>query len=329
MGGLGSGRIRTHTNIVDCLAIDAIWLKKQKLLSFTQPVDFVVKWKKTTHTNFVQTKEHKHTIGATFTPGEHPTLAVYYNLDVTHLKTGEKKTVPHYHTLQLVSTPCHYGGRRWWFACPECSRRVRVLYINHKIKPAQMKPECRHCQELHHESQIASYIERHKTYERYLLSNYGMYWAEERYECELKEHYLQMTPELYALKERSENYWNTHLVLRIIRCDLAIYRSNLAVLKSIKSEADRSQYWQHMSEQERESNTLRLVKILRQCLECERLIHHTNTGEMSDALFDIYEHLVNERTAARQALAEQVAHTEAKITSLEEILRQTQKKKAA
>ena len=30
----------------------------------------------------------------------------------------------------LETTPCHYGGNRYWFRCPakECGRRVAVLY---------------------------------------------------------------------------------------------------------------------------------------------------------------------------------------------------------
>jgi hypothetical protein len=31
--------------------------------------------------------------------------------------------------VQLVSTPCHYGGRRWWALCPACARRCAVLYL--------------------------------------------------------------------------------------------------------------------------------------------------------------------------------------------------------
>ena len=37
--------------------------------------------------------------------------------------------------VQLVTTPCHLGGVRWWFTCPltkngvACERRVRKLYL--------------------------------------------------------------------------------------------------------------------------------------------------------------------------------------------------------
>lgn len=37
--------------------------------------------------------------------------------------------------VALVTTPCHLGGRRWWFLCPllrrgrACERRARKLYL--------------------------------------------------------------------------------------------------------------------------------------------------------------------------------------------------------
>ncbi len=32
-------------------------------------------------------------------------------------------------TIWLTSTPCNYGGLRWWFSCPCCQRRAAVLFI--------------------------------------------------------------------------------------------------------------------------------------------------------------------------------------------------------
>ena len=30
--------------------------------------------------------------------------------------------------VQMETSPCHLGGRRHWFTCPRCSKRVAVLY---------------------------------------------------------------------------------------------------------------------------------------------------------------------------------------------------------
>ncbi len=36
---------------------------------------------------------------------------------------------PRTQRVPLLSTPCHYGGARSWFACPHCAARVAVLYL--------------------------------------------------------------------------------------------------------------------------------------------------------------------------------------------------------
>ena len=44
--------------------------------------------------------------------------------------------------IDFDRTPCHYGGRRPWFLCPHCLRRVAVLY------GAGARFLCRHCYDL-------------------------------------------------------------------------------------------------------------------------------------------------------------------------------------
>ena len=50
--------------------------------------------------------------------------------------------------VRLVTTPQHYGGGKWWFACPlmwpggkACAKRVRQLYL----PPGRKYFGCRHC----------------------------------------------------------------------------------------------------------------------------------------------------------------------------------------
>ena len=58
-------------------------------------------------------------------------------------------------TIRLTWTPCHFGGRRRWFLCPLCSRRVGKVYL-----PTTYWREtgervnvflCRHCFDLTYE----------------------------------------------------------------------------------------------------------------------------------------------------------------------------------
>lgn len=57
---------------------------------------------------------------------------------------GEQTGPPHLAPLSI--TPCHYGGIRVWFHCPQCSRRVAILYVTKQLA-------CRHCLQLRYKSQ--------------------------------------------------------------------------------------------------------------------------------------------------------------------------------
>jgi hypothetical protein len=55
-------------------------------------------------------------------------------------------------TIRLSSTLLNYGGVRWWFICPECSRRVAHLHLPSRA----FYFRCRHCYNLTYESAQAS-----------------------------------------------------------------------------------------------------------------------------------------------------------------------------
>jgi len=50
--------------------------------------------------------------------------------------------------VNLVTTPCYFGGVRYWFGCPWCGRRVGVLYL----APGDVNFRCRHCNNLSYHS---------------------------------------------------------------------------------------------------------------------------------------------------------------------------------
>lgn len=51
-------------------------------------------------------------------------------------------------TVPLDTVPQPFGGVRWWFQCPRCSRRVRALYL----PPGGRVFSCRTCHGLTYES---------------------------------------------------------------------------------------------------------------------------------------------------------------------------------
>ena len=56
--------------------------------------------------------------------------------------------------ISIVWTPCRFGGKRPWFQCGCCGRRVVRLYI------VQAVFACRHCHRLGHASQLETRHER-------------------------------------------------------------------------------------------------------------------------------------------------------------------------
>jgi hypothetical protein len=49
------------------------------------------------------------------------------------------------YAVSLDWTPCNYGGKRPWWVCPECSKRVAILYGGRRYA-------CRHCHDLTYKS---------------------------------------------------------------------------------------------------------------------------------------------------------------------------------
>jgi hypothetical protein len=77
---------------------------------------------------------------------------VKLNYTITARDSGEKTDYDY--KIQLTTTPCHYGGVRYWFICPlvrnglPCGRRVGTLFLSSGCKYFG----CRHCYDLSYES---------------------------------------------------------------------------------------------------------------------------------------------------------------------------------
>lgn len=78
------------------------------------------------------------------TLSDNPSMRLVYTLRDTF--TNEKKDINY--RIYFTSTPCNYGGKRWWFICPlvkqgdPCKRRVGTLYKGDELFG------CRHCYDL-------------------------------------------------------------------------------------------------------------------------------------------------------------------------------------
>lgn len=101
---------------------------------------------------------------------------------------GEKKNFDY--RASLVSSPCNYGGKRYWFLCPLskngvlCGRRVGVLYKSGDYFG------CRHCYELTYKSKN----ENRQSKYRCLFKVFDMEEKLEKVEEGMKRHYYAGKP---------------------------------------------------------------------------------------------------------------------------------------
>jgi len=71
--------------------------------------------------------------------------------DEIYLELAERGPKNNQSTFNIVTTPCHYGGVRYWFECPRCEERVAKLY--------EEKDDfyCRKCLDLEYYSHTVNY----------------------------------------------------------------------------------------------------------------------------------------------------------------------------
>jgi len=97
-------------------------------------------------------------IGITVDIEDEPYVKVNYT--ITDRTTGKKTNYDY--KIGLTSTPCHFGGVRYWFICPlsvngvYCGRRIGTLYL----ASGGNYFGCRHCYNLSYESRNESRLGR-------------------------------------------------------------------------------------------------------------------------------------------------------------------------
>ncbi len=248
MGGYGSGRRRQHHTTCDCLQIDTALLRKRKLLIGDMKKGASVQYvaqAKSVKEKVTETAHNLCILVERYAPGaagKFSFLGAAGHVTLTYdVRIGDENKNIQAIDIPLVITPCNYGGSRYWLLAPCCGRRCRVVYLPIYGRADQIVPLCRNCLELHYASQQQSYIERHKTYEKHLLRNYGYTWATWEYH-DLKEHYQEITPELAYIQQRSILDRELEMLRLMIRVERFLMRADIHTLRSLKSEADRRAY---------------------------------------------------------------------------------------
>ena len=143
---MGRWYISKKRTVEDCKSISMTFLRKNGYFDSPWPQSII--W-----TNRLGKETASMTVRVHVSEGPSYIRLMY---TMTDRNTG--KETPFDYRVQLVTTPCHLGGVRWWFICPlsrngvPCGRRVGILYR----PPRADYYGCRHCYDLSYESRNGS-----------------------------------------------------------------------------------------------------------------------------------------------------------------------------
>jgi hypothetical protein len=129
---VGRGVWFKKDTVEDCLRVDMMTLARE--VDLEEP-------EYTTHT-------WRSSMGKVSSIGVYvePPRRVLLSYSVTD-RQGSETDYAYY--VWIEPTSCYFGGERWWFNCPECHRRCRILY-----KPYYAHVfKCRLCYNLTYQSQ--------------------------------------------------------------------------------------------------------------------------------------------------------------------------------
>ncbi len=137
---MGGGRWDKKTTVEECKSIGTTFLKEHGYFCGWHVGG--MKWTR----NGEETGSISFTVSVQDWTGE-----IRFQYTQTQRHSGEKESLDY--PVRLTATPCHYGGKRWWFTCPlvkngiACNRRTLKLYLG-----GGKYFGCRHCYNLTYES---------------------------------------------------------------------------------------------------------------------------------------------------------------------------------
>lgn len=132
----------------------------------------------------------------------------HIKLNYTYTNPQISKKTDFDYKIQITTTPCNYGGKRYWFICPlviqgkACGRRVGVIYLGGKHFG------CRHCYDLSYSSKNENVRSKYHPLFGYLTLDTKM----EKLEEQIKRRYYRGKPtkkqrKLQKLQEQQVGYY--------------------------------------------------------------------------------------------------------------------------
>ena len=134
------------TQVEDCKSIDIAWLRRHGFLCGI--ASRTISWTD-------GAGESRGSIGVTVQLENWGCAYSFVRLNYTVSSFYSDESEDFNYEIRLTTTPCNFGGHRYWFICPlsidsvGCGRRVRTLYL----PPGGKYFGCRHCYNLTYKSQ--------------------------------------------------------------------------------------------------------------------------------------------------------------------------------
>ncbi len=144
MSASGRGVWNRKTRVVEARSIDILDLQRKEAFSKGSAWILTSSWSR--NGKVVASISYR------IESGNNGPIGLRFMYTITNNYTAEKKDYSY--IIPVISTPCNYGGKRWWFICPlsvngrACQRRCRIVYL----PPGAAYLGCRECHQLTYES---------------------------------------------------------------------------------------------------------------------------------------------------------------------------------
>lgn len=126
----------------DLLQLSVSWLKRQDFLQKNTIKNGEIYWTRLSYGG------ESHRIGEIKILSNFYGENSYIELNYTY-KDNEHLN----YRVQIISTTPNYGGKRYWFVCPQCGKKVAFIYCKKYFW-------CRHCHNLCYKTQQVGFADR-------------------------------------------------------------------------------------------------------------------------------------------------------------------------
>lgn len=141
----GGRSVRSRkTRVGEVRSIDILDLQRNEVFSKGADLSWIMSWSR--DDKIIASVAYRVEVD------ENGPIALRFMYSVTNEESGARKD--YNEILPVVSTPCNYGGKRWWFICSlavngrPCQRRCRIIYLS----AISGHFGCRECHQLSYES---------------------------------------------------------------------------------------------------------------------------------------------------------------------------------